>query len=125
MSRRNWKAANSIALRSEHETLVRRRDSRVSASPFCCSNIRELSERVILRESDEDARRFSILPTSLGFDLFAPLMPGINDINDFINDFWLAFCSEPGKLPSMKFTAYSYWWRFTYRPYNRQRGAIV
>jgi hypothetical protein len=45
-------------------------------------------------------------------------MPGIND-------FWLAFYAEPGKLPCMKFTAYSYWWRFTYRTYNRQRGAIV
>jgi hypothetical protein len=48
-------------------------------------------------------------------------MSGLNDLNDFS----LAFCTEHGKLPSMKFMPYSYWWRFTYRVYNRLRGAII
>jgi hypothetical protein len=36
----------------------------------------------------------------------------------------VAFSAGPGTLASMKFTAYSYWWRFTYRTI-RKRGAAV
>jgi hypothetical protein len=41
-----------------------------------------------------------------------------------LNEFRLAIWREIGKLLFMKFTAYSYWWRFTYRS-NRHRGAMV
>jgi hypothetical protein len=41
-----------------------------------------------------------------------------------VDEFRLVIWRKIGTLLSMKFTAYSYWWRFTYRT-NRQRGAIV
>jgi hypothetical protein len=57
--------------------------------------------------------RSSAPPKYNPFDLLGPR----------IKRLWLAFCAEPGKLPFMNFT--SYWWRFTYRTNNPQRGAFV
>ena len=54
-------------------------------------------------------------------------MPGvffIRSANTLNNQFHLVFLRNPGKLFFMRFTAYSYYWRFTYRT-TQERGAGV
>jgi hypothetical protein len=50
--------------------------------------------------------------------------PGVIFFNANDKELDVAFPASFDRLAFMKFTAYSYWWRFTFRV-NRQRGAIV
>jgi hypothetical protein len=49
--------------------------------------------------------------------IFRPLITAINELR-------LAFFRRLGRLARMKFAAYCYGWRFTYRT-NHKRGAVV
>src|SRR5271165_1468354 len=99
---RECKAGGTTAQLLEHATQAEHPGLRGSGLRFCCSP-----------EFANDGLGVSIFQAHTH-----PNAPVIWSIKEF----WLAFLPRTDTLPPMKFTAYSYWWRFTYRN-NRQRGA--